>query len=102
MDQDLDFDNINELIDRFVINATLPVGTTVREVYFGIFGFAEAIISLTLECAKNYYDANCDRFCNESCTCGPGLTGPFCTESIDGCVGITCGVNQRCVDGHLI
>ena len=44
--------------------------------------------------------ANYDRFCNENCTCGPGLTGP-CTESIDDCVGVTCGVNYRCVDGHL-
>ena len=101
MDDDSNVPNPNDLIDRFIINATSLVGMTEREKYSGIFGFAEVEISLTLQCADNYYDANCDRFCNESCTCGPGLTGPFCTESIDDCVGVTCEVNQRCVDGYL-
>ncbi len=92
----------DDLIDRFAINVTLPVGTsTDRETYSGIFGFATVNISFTLECAENFYDRNCDRFCNESCTCGPGLTGPFCTTSIDDCANVTCGENQRCVDGHL-
>ena len=93
--------NLNDLIDRFSINVTQSVGTATRETYTGIFRYADVDISLTLECAEYYYDANCDRFCNESCTCGPGLTGPFCTESIDDCVGVTCEVNQRCVDGYL-
>lgn len=91
----------NELIDRFVINTTLLVGTVERKTHSGIFGFAQVDISLALQCAENFYDANCERFCEENCTCGPGLTGPFCTESIDDCVVATCGVNQICVDGHL-
>ncbi len=52
----------NDLIDRFAINVTLPVGTTTeRETYSGIFGLATVNISFTLECAENFYDANCDR-----------------------------------------
>ncbi len=101
-DDDFGRDASDELIDRFAINVTLPVGTTTeRETYSGIFGLATVNISFTLKCAENFYDANCDRFCEENCMCGPGLTGPFCTTSIDDCATITCGENQRCVDGHL-
>ena len=91
-----------KLIDRFAINVTIPVGMTERVTYFGIFGLAEVDISLTLRCVENYYDASCNRFCNESdCTCDPGFTGPFCTESIDDCEGVTCnGTNQICIDEH--
>ena len=80
---DYDLTSFDDLIDRFAINVSLPAGTAIEREISGIFGSATVNISLTLECAENYYDANCDRFCEENCTCGPGLTGRFCTESID-------------------
>ena len=90
------------LIDRFAINVTMSVGTTMRANYSGIFGFASVDISLTLQCEDNYYDANCSRYCEGNCTCGPGLTGPFCTVSIDDCVDVICGENKTCEDEHLV
>ena len=55
----------------------------------------------TLVCTENFYGPNCNRMCLDNCTCEPGFTGEFCATSIDDCVGVECGLNQRCVDGHL-
>ena len=86
---DDDFTNTeNEFLDRFAINVTIPAGSTVTANYSGIFGVATVNISLTLQCSETYYDASCDRFCEDNCTCGPGLTGPFCTIDIDDCVSL--------------
>ena len=74
---------------------TIPVGsTTERTTYPGIFGFAMIDMNFTLVCTENFYGPNCN-------TCEPGFTGEFCATSIDDCVGVECGLNQRCVDGHL-
>ncbi len=90
--------NTSELVDRFAINVTIAVGSTMTEMHFGIFTVAEVNISFTLVCEENYYGADCDRFCNESCTCGSGSTGINCTESINDCA--TYKENQGCLDGH--
>ena len=74
---------------------------TERRTYSGIFGKATVDVSLVLDCAENYYDENCDRFCEENCTCSPGTTGPCCAVSIDDCVNVTCGENEMCEDSHL-
>ena len=74
---------------------SIPVGsTTERTTYPGIFGFATIDMNFTLVCTENFYGPNCN-------TCEPGFTGEFCATSIDDCVGVECGLNQRCVDGHL-
>ena len=58
-------------------------------------------MNFTLVCTENFYGPNCNRMCLDNCTCEPGFTGEFCATSIDDCVGVECGLNQRCVDGHL-
>ncbi len=63
---DYDRTNADELVDRFAINVTLAVGSCMRKTYSGIFSAAEVNISLTLRCAENYYDSDCNRFCNEN------------------------------------
>ena len=93
--------NPPELIDRFVVNVA-SVGTSQNiKTISGIFGYAEIDLSLRVICADNFYGPNCDVFCVENCTCPPGFTGEFCATSIDDCVGVECGENQRCVDAHL-
>ena len=57
------------------------------------------VFSFKVVCAENFYDQDCARFCNESCTCDPGFTGEFCHE-IGNCVGINCGSNGQCLDGE--
>ena len=92
----------DELIDRFAINVSMPVGTeSSRTTYHGIFGFATVDASFRPICTENFYGPNCDIFCLDNCTCEPGFTGEFCATSIDDCVGVECGLNQRCVDDHL-
>ena len=49
----------------------------------------------------NFYGPNCSQFCTSDCNCEEGFTGQFCGTSINDCVGVTCGVNQICMDGHL-
>ena len=99
---DEDSTNEHELIDRFVVNISDPqIGSTERERYTGIFGYAEVDLSIRVICADNFYGPNCDMFCVENCACPPGFTGEFCATSIDDCVGVECGENQRCVDAHL-
>ena len=100
----VDDDNLSpeELIDRFAINVSIPIGTEMeRTTYQGIFGFAAIDISFRVVCAEDFYGPNCDMPCLDNCTCEPGFTGEFCATSIDDCVGVKCGLNQRCVDGHL-
>ena len=83
--------NPDELIDRFAINVSMPVGTeSSRTTYNGIFGFAIVDASLKLVCAENFYGPNCDMPCLDNCTCEPGFTGEFCATSIDDCVGAEC------------
>ena len=99
---DYDYIFFDELIDRFAINVSIPVGsTTERTTYPGIFGFATIDMSFTLTCTENFYGPNCDMPCLDNCTCEPGFTGEFCATSIDDCVGVECGLNQTCVDGHF-
>ena len=81
---------------------SIPVGNINESTtYPGIFGFTTIDMNLTLVCIENSYGSNCDIFCLDNCTCEPGFTGEFCATSIDDCVGVKCGLNQRCVDGHL-
>ena len=76
----------HELIDRFAIDVTSPIGSTSgRQTYSGVFGLAEIDLTIELECAVNFYGPNCDTYCLENC-------------DIDHCAGVTCGQNQRCVD----
>ena len=100
----IDHDDINEdeLIDRFAINVSIPVGsTTERITYSGIFEFATIDMDFTLTCTENFYGPNCNRMCLDDCTCEPGFTGEFCATSTDDCVGVECGLNKICVDGHF-
>ena len=87
-------DNSNSsLIDRFVINVTVPDSMTGRTstAYSGIFGFAVINIDLTLQCEPGYTGLNCLTIdnctgvnCNSGtceqgiCLCTPGYTGQFC------------------------
>ena len=92
------------LIDRFVINVTdIPVSSTTNEIKTiqGIFGFAAVNVMIRLVCTVNYYGPTCDTLCFSNCACSPGFTGEFCATSINDCVGVECGENQRCVDAHL-
>ena len=92
----------DELIDRFAINVSIPVGTNTSSItYQGIFGLAEIDVSFGLKCMENFYGPNCDIICLDNCTCEPGFTGEFCATSIDDCVGMECELNQRCMDGHF-
>ena len=68
----------------------------------GMFDLAEIILTFEVLCTNNYHGPNCDVLCTTGdCTCDPGFTGPFCASSIDDCVDVDCGVNQRCEDGHF-
>ena len=81
---------------------SIPFGTkTKTTTYSGIFGLATIDTSFRVICADNFYGPNCDRLCLDNCTCEPGFTGEFCATSIDDCVGVECGQNKRCVDGHF-
>ena len=83
---DADDTSHHELIDRFAIDITSPVGSTSdRQTYSAVFGLAEVDLHFELECALNFYGPNCDTYCLENC-------------GIDHCAGVTCGENQRCVD----
>ena len=66
----------------------LPGSISGRQTHRGVFGLAEIELSFGLECINNFYSPNCDVFCLENCT-------------IDGCIGVSCGQNQRCVDQIL-
>ena len=50
----------DQLIDRFAINVSIPVGTVNRTTYHGIFGFAMVDTTFRLVCAENFYGPNCD------------------------------------------
>ncbi len=92
----------NELVDRFAINVTTPVGTTSdRETYPGVFAVATMDMSFRVICINNYCGPNCDVFCLDNDTCDPGFTGEFCAMSIDDCAEVSCGFNKMCVDTHL-
>ena len=95
-------DSTDMLIDRFALNVSMPVGIeSSRTTYHGIFGLATVDASFRLICAENFYGSNCDMPCLDNCTCEAGFTGEFCATSINDCVGVDCGLNQTCVDGHL-
>ena len=94
--------NEDDLIDRFAINVSSSIGQAIQmTMYSGLFGFANVSISFSVICKENFHGPNCDMPCLDNCTCEPGFTGEFCATSIDDCVGVECGLNQRCVDVHL-
>lgn len=65
---ELDVTNEDELIDRFAINITNPIGSTSEgQTYSGVFELAEINITFGPECAKNFYGPNCDMFCPKNC-----------------------------------
>ena len=59
----------DELIDRFAINVSIPVGNTTERTYPVIFGFATIDMNFTLTCTENFYGPNCGLICPENCTC---------------------------------
>ena len=92
----------DDFIDRFAIDLLTPVGSMIeRSTYKGVFGLAEIDVSFSIMCTENFYGPNCSMLCLDNCTCEPGFTGEFCATSIDDCMGVECGLNHRCVDGHL-
>ena len=87
--QEFDLDLRHDLIDRFSVEITNPVGSaSQRQTYSGIFELADIDLSFTSECAENFYGANCEVLCLENC-------------AIDHCAGVSCGENQRCVNEIL-
>lgn len=60
---DFDSENEDELIDRFVPNITIPVGnTTEQEIYSGIFGLAEIVITTSVTCKAGFMGEHCENF----------------------------------------
>ena len=90
-------------MDRFAVNVTdVPIGSSRTQTHSGIFGLAMLEATTTLACSENHIGPDCNTEClSEPCTCPAGFTGEFCATSIDDCVGVACGENQRCVDGLL-
>ena len=73
---DSDGNNDDELIDRFAINVSIPVGsTTERTTYPGIFGFATIDMSFTLTCTENFYGPKCGLLCPENRICSNSSVG---------------------------
>ena len=52
---DFDPNNEDDLIDRFIINITVPIGSSITELNVtGIFGFAEISVSFEARCKSGY------------------------------------------------
>ena len=52
---DFDPNNEDDLIDRFIINVTVPIGSSITELNVtGIFGFAEISVSFEARCKSGY------------------------------------------------
>ena len=52
---DFDPNNEDDLIDRFIINVTVPIGNSITELNItGIFGFAEISVSFEARCKSGY------------------------------------------------
>ena len=91
--------------DRTVINVTDMVvgGPPSNQIYVGIFNYVEINATIELGCTSEFQGTACEIFCGSNCgACQPGFAGRFCATDIDYCSGgVTCGQNQRCVDGVL-
>ena len=79
--RDSDLTNSDELIDRFATNISIEVGEAESFTTTGKFGFAEMDITTRIVCAENFYGPLCETFCLENCTCPPGFTGEFCSNT---------------------
>lgn len=66
--------NRDELIDRFVMDITNPIGSTSeRHAYTGIFALAQIELTATVQCTEYFIGPNCDVLCLENClTCNCG------------------------------
>ena len=63
MDADGTTETNHELIDRFAINITSPVGSTSgRRTYSGVFGLAVIDLTIGLKCTEDFTGPNCDEF----------------------------------------
>ena len=52
---DYDFNSKDELIDRFVMNVTVPIGSSINKYDVrGIFGFAEISVNFEARCKPGY------------------------------------------------
>ena len=86
---DFESDDVNNLIDRFVVEITNPVDTTSRrQTLAGTFGLASIDLTSRLQCAEDFYGPNCDVFCLQDC-------------NIDRCAEATCMDGRVCVNGVL-
>ena len=75
------------LIDRFAINVSMPVGTeSSRTTFHGIFGLATVDASFRLVNGINCTNGECiDGLASFLCACDLGYTGKFCETRLDGC-----------------
>ena len=67
--------NGEDLIDRFVINVSVPAGIEPqRGDYMGIFGLAEIDLSFAIRCKSTFTGPNCDRSPLDNRTSSPADT----------------------------
>ena len=84
----------NDLIDRFAINLSVPVNSTIDQmVYDGIFGMASVELSFIVRCTASMMDCG---------NCAHGFTGNECETRINSCVGIVCEGDKLCMDGTCV
>ena len=85
---DEDPENLNDIVDSFAINHTLPVAEPLHSNHTGLYQTVTMDLTITVFCAENFGGSNCTQ-------CVSGFTGPDCNET-DHCSGVSCGDNGVC------
>ena len=90
---DLDGGSDNELVDRFVVDASVSVGSNITTTTTGAFDLMELTVNLSVVCVENFFVLDCitcfgvNRDPSTNCSgCLAGYRGSSCDVGMSHCV----------------